>query len=222
MARLSNPRVFIWPAFRFERGEALTPVIQMQRPTASEVFACNVRALSSPPFESLGEYERSEFTEVRLDPTDTPVVLLTGLQPDIPIFWHLDLLAKNKAQCDEAVFAAYWDSRRTDELSYLVFGKGSIFSSFMSVRGRGRLLDLVLYFFCFETEVSDESIFRRVLISLETQGIVRRNWEELMSVVDLQLGGGRVSFCDEIRARFRSVADVLGALERSMCRVKRG
>ena len=212
MARLSNPRVFILPAFRFERDGTILSEVQMQRPTPTDVFSCDVKLLAAPPFDLLGGYEQSQFSEVTLSPTDAPVVLLTGWVQDIPLFWHLDLLTRKKAQCDDATFSAYWNLRKTDELSHLVFSKGSIFSSFMRVSAQGRLLNLALYFFCFETEVGDPKIFQRAVRSLAAQEIVGRHWEELTSIVHLELGGGRVSFCDDMSARFKGVADVLGVL----------
>ena len=150
--------------------------------------------------------ERPEVFSITIGKSVAPVILVSSLEKDIPLFWRAEIFTQQGRVCDEALYAQLWQLKCSNELAYFSFDTEK---RPLQLRAQGRLLEIMLYTLFFE---ADARLTEKLLKSLRSQAVretVANQWQELMSPVAVDLETGRKSLRSQLAENYNSVAEIL-------------
>jgi hypothetical protein len=184
MALILNPRIFLVPAFYFEKDGAFAFVEKesFQRNIPENIFSCSVLEHVEDALPPLFRDTPFETFWITVPEMAEPLLFLYE-KDDTSLFWRIVLFSRDGKDCEEQVCFSLWQKRLFQEMSYISFETKWFSYNF---HAEGRLLDLVLYFLLLE---KDEGV-NELMAAIQSQtlkGCVAHQWQDLMSFVTVDL-----------------------------------
>jgi len=208
MALISDPRIFVSPAFTFERGGTFLATSTPVRPKPEELFSCQVLGDSCEPLPLLPGRDHARIFRILSGDGNTPIILAFSAEREMGLFWRAELFADEGRVCDERVYAELWKQKRSDTLGYISFATEM---RPLWIRAEGRLIEVILYFALFEADEAEGALVA-LLQQQSLREIVSNRWQELMSPVLVELRASHTSLCAQVAANHSAAAAVLKIL----------
>ena len=208
MALISDPRVFVSPAFGFERSGTFLAASTLVRPEPEELFSCQVLRDSHEPFPLLPGRENARIFRILFGDRNAPINLAFSEERDMGIFWRAELFTNEGHVCDERVYDELWKLKHSNSLGYVSFATEM---RPLQVHADGRLIDVILYFALFEADEAEGALMA-LLQQQSLREVVSTRWQELMSPVLVELRASHTSLCAQIAVIHSAAAEVLEIL----------
>ena len=204
MALISDPRIFVLPRFRFERDGTFVADGKALRPQPNEIFNCKY-VQRAPAVPSMPWRNDPEGTSIIFGPTDQPVLFVSSVPKDFPLFWHAEIMTDHGKVCDEDVYDELWDLRKSANAAYFSFGEKK---RPVPLKVEGRLLEIVVYLLFFEADDGAASVLLERLQQQELREVVLANWDALTVSMASDLSGRRASFSKQLSTEHSAAAEV--------------